>query len=150
MSSGPLRIALFALLSLTLSAGHSVCASLITPAINVSANAHHAQSHAGDGSRTHANHASGHESGLIGDHHSAPCGPDSNDCQHCQAVQFFKTAVQADFAVSMVTASFSKAIVADAASMTAFRRSAQTSVKAYRWRGPPAKTPVSLKIRLRN
>lgn len=141
-----LKTILFACIALVLSAGHSVCASIALPSQTdfiATHDAHNSPDHQGHGDTP--SHQSDHDSSS----HTAPCGPDSSDCQHCVAAQYYKSAAKTELAGATSFPTFEKAFFIPVAILRPAVTKPGYSLYARRWRGPPGETPVSLKIRLR-
>lgn len=153
MAHGAFRTLLFSVLALLLSAGHSVCAG---PTPHASHGAEHNDAHqqhayvdpASISPEGHAGHGSLHAVHKKSEGHPAPCGPESDNCQHCSNATFYKAPVTFEFAVPVNVASVDKSFFAAGA---AFFPDTPRAIRTYasrRWRGPPGETPISLKIRL--
>lgn len=148
MAPGVFRTLLFSVLALLLSAGHSVCAGL-TPVAGHGAeyNAGH-QQHASVGLEGHSGHGDFHAVHETREDHSAPCGPESDNCQHCSNATFYKAPVTSEYAAPVSFASVDKAATAAPVTFKPDSPQALRTYASHRWRGPPGETPISLKIRL--
>jgi len=148
MAAGAFRTLLFSVLALLLSAGHSVCAGL-TPVANHGAN--HNASHqqlASVDPDGHSGHGDLHAAHETREEQPAPCGPESDDCQHCNNATFYKAPVPAEHSVLVNLASADKLIIAADAAYRPHKPLAIRPFASHRWRGPPGETPIALKIRL--
>lgn len=145
MANRPFKTVLFALLALLLSAGHSVCASLLAPVADSSVFSR--QIHTPDNGRFHSAHGPQDNGQKLTRHGQQPSGPDESSCEHCQTAQYFKTA-QFDPAVAIAGTNIAKVTVADAFPEKPATIMSHAIVAAFLRRGPPGDTPVSLKTTL--
>ena len=141
MILGALKSVLFAALAVLLSAGHSVCANMMAETQPLSA-------HQQVASSGHGDHADTHDSHERRSQDTAPCGPDNEDCQHCNAAQFYKTSVKAESIAFSSTPELEKAVNAFAVKVAENSPTNRVFRTAPPLRSPPDTTLVELKILL--
>lgn len=145
MTYAAVRTVFIAFFALVLSAGHVACACLS----QIAAAGH------GDGQQPHLSHAemahAGH--GASGERHVPDQNPQPHDdghsgCEHCAASAAFKGSAKVQFIASPAPKPGAKAIAAVANQFAPAIGVPNAKPVAFRRRGPPGETPVTLKIRL--
>ncbi len=141
MILGALRSVLFAALAVLLSAGHSVCADIVAETQPLLA-------HQQVASSDHSDHVDTHDSHERRSHNTAPCGPDNEDCQHCNAAQFYKSSVKAESIAFSSAPELKKAINAFTVTVAENGLTSGELRITPLLRSPPDTTLVHLKILL--
>lgn len=138
---GAARRMLVIIAALFLSAGHvaCACASASTPM----SRADHAEAEAAESADPHAHHQAGAEdSGKSGP------APAHQDCSHCETVALAGDATAKIGAMPTTI----KNVVTSASPVVATAPDVSNGIRVRRlhWAAPPPRSPVDLKIRLRN
>ncbi len=155
MRSRVLRMILTAFLVLVLGAGQSVCACLAPIGNNAADN-----THAGHGDIVHLAHAPPSDNHNLSDHHSdnqshddhgsTPQGDCEGECPNCTQTPWITSVAKADLNATPASAPAQKIIPASAAPVARRTVHSLAALTHLRRRGPPAPTPVTLKVRLLN